>query len=88
MPIQELRQNPMMSHLLDALQQGDDIGHYGRLVFATVERFPRSSRAFGSDVDTRADISKYIDAALLHLPRMRRKYRTQARKKRGMAFTS
>lgn len=26
----------MMSHLLDALEQGEDIGHYGRLVFAMV----------------------------------------------------
>ena len=28
----------MMSHLLDALDRGDDIGHYGRLVFAMVAR--------------------------------------------------
>jgi len=28
----------MMSHLLDALERGDDIGHYGRLVFAMVAR--------------------------------------------------
>ena len=26
----------MMSHLLDALARGEDIGHYGRLVFAMV----------------------------------------------------
>ena len=26
----------MMSHLLDSLEQGEDIGHYGRLVFAMV----------------------------------------------------
>jgi len=35
----ELRQNVMMSHLLDALAQGQDIGHYGRLVFVIVARF-------------------------------------------------
>jgi hypothetical protein len=34
----ELRKDSMMSHLLDALQQGKDIGHYGRLVFAMVAR--------------------------------------------------
>lgn len=32
-PIDELRQDDMMSHLLDALERGQDIGHYGRLVF-------------------------------------------------------
>ena len=26
----------MMAHLLDALDRGQDIGHYGRLVFAMV----------------------------------------------------
>lgn len=38
MAIEELRKNGMMSHLLDALERGDDIGHYGRLVFAMVAR--------------------------------------------------
>jgi DNA primase large subunit len=33
-----LRQNDMMTHLLDSLEQGQDIGHYGRLVFAMVAR--------------------------------------------------
>jgi hypothetical protein len=36
--VEELRKNPMMAHLLDALDQGQDIGHYGRLVFAMVAR--------------------------------------------------
>ena len=31
-----LRQEPMIDHLLNALQEGRDIGHYGRLVFAMV----------------------------------------------------
>ncbi|MEZ4733716.1 MAG: hypothetical protein R3E79_42000 [Caldilineaceae bacterium] len=34
----ELRQSPMMAHLLDALDVGTDIGHYGRLTFAMVAR--------------------------------------------------
>ena len=34
----ELRKNAMMSHLLDALDRGEDIGHYGRLTFAMVAR--------------------------------------------------
>jgi DNA primase large subunit len=35
---QELRKSAMMAHLLDALQAGTDIGHYGRLTFAMVAR--------------------------------------------------
>ena len=38
MPVEDLRQSPMMNHLLDALDNGEDIGHYGRLVFAMVGR--------------------------------------------------
>ena len=38
MPVEDLRQRPMMNHLLDALDNGEDIGHYGRLVFAMVGR--------------------------------------------------
>ncbi len=33
-----LRASPMMAHLLDALEQGRDIGHYGRLTFVMVAR--------------------------------------------------
>src|SRR2546428_2246196 len=38
MAASDLRKNDMMAHLLDALQAGKDIGHYGRLVFAMVAR--------------------------------------------------
>jgi hypothetical protein len=34
--VANLRREPMMAHLLDALAAGTDIGHYGRLVFAMV----------------------------------------------------
>ena len=34
--IHELRKDAMMAHLLDSLEEGRDIGHYGRLVFAVV----------------------------------------------------
>ena len=34
----DLRASPMMAHLMDALEGGTDIGHYGRLVFAMVAR--------------------------------------------------
>ena len=36
--LNELRKSAMMAHLLDALERGTDIGHYGRLVFAMVAR--------------------------------------------------
>lgn len=36
--MEELRNSDMMAHLLDALDHGKDIGHYGRLVFAMVAR--------------------------------------------------
>ena len=36
MPVKDLRRSPMMTHLLDALDEGKDIGHYGRLTFAMV----------------------------------------------------
>ena len=35
---EQLRQSPMMAHLLDALNEGTDIGHYGKLTFAMVAR--------------------------------------------------
>ena len=34
----DLRDSPMMAHLLDALEAGTDVGHYGRLTFAMVAR--------------------------------------------------
>ena len=36
MAVEEIRKSQMMAHLLDALEAGQDIGHYGRLVFAMV----------------------------------------------------
>jgi hypothetical protein len=38
MPVEDLRQSTMMAHMLDALNNGEDIGHYGRLVFAMIGR--------------------------------------------------
>ena len=37
-PGTELRDSEMMAHLLDALQEGQDIGHFGRLTFVMVAR--------------------------------------------------
>jgi hypothetical protein len=36
MSLKDLRKSPMMAHLLDAIEQGKDIGHYGRLTVAMV----------------------------------------------------
>jgi hypothetical protein len=38
MGLKELRKNEMMAYLVDSLEGGKDIGHYGRLVFAMVAR--------------------------------------------------
>lgn len=38
MELDELRNNQMMAHLIDSLEAGKDIGHYGRLVFVMVAR--------------------------------------------------
>jgi DNA primase large subunit len=35
---ENLRDSPMMAHLLDALEAGTDVGHYGRLTFAMIAR--------------------------------------------------
>ena len=36
MAVEDLRKSPMMSHIIEALENGEDIGHYGRLTFAMV----------------------------------------------------
>jgi hypothetical protein len=36
--LDDLHRSDVMAHLLDALEGGKDIGHYGRLVFAMVGR--------------------------------------------------
>jgi hypothetical protein len=35
---EDLRSSLMMAHLLDALESGTDIGHYGRLTFVMIAR--------------------------------------------------
>ena len=36
--VEALRRNGMIARLLEALERGEDVGHYGRLVFAMVAR--------------------------------------------------
>lgn len=46
--VDALRSDCMMAHLLDSLEAGKDIGHYGRLVFAMVARhFMEDEELFG-----------------------------------------
>ena len=53
--IEALRQDAMMTHLLNALHAGKDIGHYGRLVFAM------TARHFLSDDEVIAELTKDPD---------------------------
>ena len=39
MSVEDLRQSPMMNHLLEALDRGEDIGQFGRLTFAMIARY-------------------------------------------------
>ena len=52
MMVEELRTDTMMSYLLDSLDQGKDIGHYGRLVFTMI------ARHFGSADEIVAELTK------------------------------
>jgi uncharacterized protein YozE (UPF0346 family) len=38
MAIEDLKKDEMMTHLIGSLEGGQDIGHYGRLVFAMIAR--------------------------------------------------
>ena len=53
--IEALREDSMMAHLLDSLQQGEDIGHYGRLTFTMI------ARHFLSDDEVLAELTRDND---------------------------
>lgn len=50
-----LRDDSMMAHLLDSLESGQDIGHYGRLTFAMI------ARHFLTDDEVLAELTKDRD---------------------------
>jgi hypothetical protein len=60
----ELRDSPMMAHLMDALEKVTDIGHYGRLVFAMVARHfldeDELVRLLGNQPDHNADEARAL----------------------------
>lgn len=39
MALEDLRSSDMMSHILEALDKGKDIGHYGRLTFTIIAQY-------------------------------------------------
>ena len=67
----ELRKNDMMAHLLDALEQGKDIGHYGRLVFAMVGRHLMDDDDLVRHLAKNPDFSELQAKSLVHQVRSR-----------------
>jgi hypothetical protein len=57
MSLKDLENNHMMAHLTRALDEGQDIGHYGRLVYAIV------ARHFLSEDELTAQLAKDQDFA-------------------------
>jgi hypothetical protein len=57
MSLKDLENNHMMAHLTSALNDGEDIGHYGRLVYAIV------ARHFLSDDELVAQLARDRDFA-------------------------
>jgi DNA primase large subunit len=64
--VEDLRKNGMMAHLLDALEAGHDIGHYGRLVFAMVARHFMSEDELLTYLQKNPDFSAEEARALYH----------------------
>ena len=56
----------MMAHLLDALERGQDIGHYGRLVFAMVAHHFLDADELVGWLQKDRDFSDEDAAALVH----------------------
>ena len=96
MAVQDMQQNEMMSHLTSALQRGEDIGHYGRLVFAMVARHFLSEEELVSllaknprfdDVHARA-LVKQVQAHDYNPPRPEKILRFQRRQRFPICPTS
>ena len=65
MAVEDLRKSDMMAHLLDALDKGQDIGHYGRLVFAMVARHFMDEEELVSYLQKDKDFSEQQARALV-----------------------
>ena len=66
MPTDDLRSSEMMAHLMDALDADQDIGHFGRLVFAIVARYFMSREMVIDWLMKNPDFSHDDAAALMH----------------------
>ena len=64
--MEALRSNAMMAHLIDSLQAGKDIGHYGRLVFAMIARHFLDEDELISLLSKNPDIHENQVRVLLH----------------------
>lgn len=64
--IEMLRRDTMMAHLLDALDAGTDIGHYGRFVFATIARHFLSEDELVSLLERDEDFNETEARRLVH----------------------
>jgi hypothetical protein len=64
--VEALRQDAMMSYLLDSLDAGKDIGHYGRLVFAMVARHFLSQAEVVAELVKDRDFSEEQAVTMLH----------------------
>jgi len=64
MPIADLRSSNMMTHILDALEDGKDIGHYGRLVFTIIAQYFDDKEAIVSHLQKDKDFSEEDARAL------------------------
>ena len=64
MAIQDLRKNNTMAHLLDALDKGTDIGHYGRLTLAMVAQYFADEAELVTELQKDKDFSEAEASAL------------------------
>jgi hypothetical protein len=69
--LESLRQNDMMAHLLDALDRGEDIGHYGRLVFTMVGHHFMQEDDLVRYLSKNPDFSEEKAKALVHQVKQR-----------------
>jgi len=58
MSLDDLRQNNTMAYILDALDEGTDIGHYGRLTFAMVAQYFADEQTIVSQLRKDKDFSE------------------------------
>ena len=64
--VEQLRKSDVMARLLDALDEGRDIGHYGRLVFAMVGRHFLSEDELIARLANDRDFSEEDARSLVH----------------------